>query len=326
MLRSTCSCERVDFGCSGPGSACGARPAPGDRRRRRRSGRRGRGARREGPARSLPVADPPPHVRRALRRLPPPGPDRHLRDLLEPRGDAGRLGARARRRGLDLSELSRVGDRAAARHAGVHGALVVARAPRGLVEPGRLQRGVDLRADRDARPARRGPRVGKEAARRLDRRDRVLRRRRDVGGRVPRGRELRGGDAGAAHPLLQQQLLGDLDAAAGADACGDARRQGRRLRHARPSRRRRRRARGVRGDARGGRARSLGRRPDVHRSGHVPHRTARDGGRPERVHRPRARRGGEAARVRRPLRRATCAGSACSTTRRRRRSRRGRHS
>ena len=32
----------------------------------------------------------PAHLRRALGRLPPPGPDRHLRDLLEPRGDAGR--------------------------------------------------------------------------------------------------------------------------------------------------------------------------------------------------------------------------------------------
>ena len=36
------------------------------------------------------------HLRRALGRLPPPGPDRHVRDLLEPRGDAGRLGVRAR--------------------------------------------------------------------------------------------------------------------------------------------------------------------------------------------------------------------------------------
>ena len=46
----------------------------------------------------------------------------------------------------------------------------------------------------------------------------------------------------------------------------------------------------------------------------APHATADD---PKRVHRPRARRGGEAARVRRPLRAPTCAGSACSTTRRR---------
>jgi pyruvate dehydrogenase E1 component alpha subunit len=41
---------------------------------------------------------------------------------------------------------------------------------------------------------------------------------------------------------------------------------------------------------------------DVHRSGQLPGRAARDGGRPEGVHRPRARRGGEEARVRRALR------------------------
>ena len=44
-------------------------------------------------------------------------------------------------------------------------------------------------------------------------RDRLLRRRRDLRGRVPRGRELRRRDAGAARPLLQQQPVGDLDAA-----------------------------------------------------------------------------------------------------------------
>ena len=272
-------------------------------------------------ARPLPLADPAPHVRRALGRLPPAGAHRHVRDLLEPRGDAGGLGARARRRGLDLPELPRVGDRAAARDAGGDRAVVVARPSGRLVEPGRLQRRVDLRADRDARAARRGARVGEEAARRVDRRDRVLRRRRDVRGRVPRGRELRGGHAGAAHPLLQQQPVGDLDAAVRADARGDARRQGRRLRDARRSRRRRRRARRLRGDARGGRACALRRRPDVHRGGDVPCRAARDGGRPEGVHRPRARRGGEAARVRRPLRALPASGSACSTTRPRRRSR-----
>ena len=47
---------------------------------------------------------------------------------------------------------------------------------------------------------------------------RLLRRRRDLRGRVPRGRELRRRDAGAARPVLQQQRLGDLDAARRADA------------------------------------------------------------------------------------------------------------
>ena len=96
----------------------------------------------------------------------------------------------------------------------------------------------------------------------------------------------------AARPLLQQQPVGDLDAALRADARRDARRQGGRLRHAGRARRRRRRARRLRGDARGGRARAGRRRADVHRGGHVPRRAARDRRRPERVHRPRARRGG----------------------------------
>ena len=177
----------------GEGRSGRARAAARDRR-----GPRGRRARRAGAARPLPLDGAAAHVRRALGRLPPPGPDRDVRDLLEPRGDAGRLGARARRRGLDLPELPRVGDRAAARDSRRDRPALVARPSRRLVEPGRVQRRVDLRADRDARAARRRARVGQEAEGRATRRDRVLRRRRDERGRVPRGRELRRGDAGAA--------------------------------------------------------------------------------------------------------------------------------
>ena len=96
--------------------------------------------------------------------------------------------------------------------------------------------------------------------------------------------------------------LGDLDAALGADARGDARRQGGRLRDPGRARRRRRRARRLRGDARGGRAGAGRRRADLHRGRHVPRRAACDRRRPERVHRPRARRGGARERVPRPLR------------------------
>ena len=162
--------------------------------------------------------DPAPHVRRALGRLPLAGPDRDVRDLLEPRGDAGRLGARARRRGLDLPELPRVGDRAAPRHAAEHRPALVARPPRRLVEPGGVPGRVYLRADRDARLARGRPRLGREAEGQLHRRDRLLRRRRHERRLLPRGRQPRGGDAGAADPLLQQQPVGDLDAARGPDA------------------------------------------------------------------------------------------------------------
>ena len=103
--------------------------------------------------------------------------------------------------------------------------------PSGLVEPCRLQPRLDLRPDRDARAARGRPRLGEEAARRKDGRNRVLRRRRDVRGRVPRGRELRRRVPNPHDPLLQQQPVGDLDAAVRADRGADARRQGGRLRH-----------------------------------------------------------------------------------------------
>ena len=90
-------------------------------------------------------------VRRAIRDLPPPGPHRHLRDLLESRGDAGRLGL-ALEAGLGLPELSRLGDRSPARHARVDRSLVVARPSGWLVESGGLQRRLDLRPHRDAIP------------------------------------------------------------------------------------------------------------------------------------------------------------------------------
>ena len=127
----------------------------------------------------------------------------------------------------DLPELPRVRDWAPARDAGLDRPLVVARPSRRMVEPARLQRRLDLRPDRDPRPARGGPGLGEEAPRRAGGCDRALRRRRDVRGLVPRGRELRRRDEGAGDPLLQQQPVGDLDAALGADGRGDAGRQGR---------------------------------------------------------------------------------------------------
>ena len=75
------------------------------------------------------------------------------------------------------------------------GAVVVARPSGRLVESGRVQHRVDLRPDRDPRAARRRARLGEEAARRRGDRDRLLRGRRHLRGRVPRGRELRGRDA-----------------------------------------------------------------------------------------------------------------------------------
>ena len=99
-----------------------------------------------------PVPQPraPANVRRAVGRVSPPGADRHVRDLLEPRGAAGRSRVCARGSRLDLPGIPRVGDRALARDAGFDRAVVVARASGRLVEPDGLQRRVDLRADRDA--------------------------------------------------------------------------------------------------------------------------------------------------------------------------------
>ena len=243
------------------------------------SRRRGRGTYRPRPDRALPRDGAPADVRRALGRLPPPGPHRHLRDLLESRGHAGRLRLRARGRRLDLPELPRVGDRAAARDAGGDHPLLVARPSRRLVESRRLQRRLDLRPDRHARPARGGARLGEEAEGRERLRDRVLRRRSDLGGSLPRGRQLRGRPARAADPLLQQQPVGDLDAGLRADRRRLARGQGDRLRDAGRARGRAGRPRRLRGDARRGRARAGRRGAVVHRGGFLPGGAARDRGR-----------------------------------------------
>ena len=173
--------------------------------------------------------------------------------------------------------------------------------PAGWWNP-RVQRRLDLRPDRDAGPARGRVRVGLRAQGRGPGRARLLRRRGDLGGRVPRGADLRRRDEGAGRPLLQQQPVGDLDAALRADGRADARGQGDRLRHPRGPRRRRGRARGLRGDARRGGAGASGRRADVHRGGDV--RVRRRTRRPTtpRSTSTRAGRGGARERVRRALR------------------------
>ena len=182
----------IDSATREPGACRRARPAPRHRRRRVDPGRRGRGSRRRTSSLEL-------YRQLVLMRT------YDERSVVYHR--QGRIGtyaifwnheamqvgavARARRRRLDLPELPRVGDRPPARHAGAHGAVVVARPSGRLVEPGRLQRRLDLRPDRYPRAARRRARLGQEAARRASVRDRLLRRRRDLRGRVPRGRELR---------------------------------------------------------------------------------------------------------------------------------------
>ena len=115
---------------------------------------------------------------------------------------------------------------------------------------------------------------------------RVLRRRRDERRRVPRRREPRRSDRCAGRVRLQQQPVGDLDAALGPDARRVARRQGGRLRHP-----------GVRVDGLDvlavyeatrdavERARA-GDGPTLHRGRALPRGAARDRRRSSRLHRP----------------------------------------
>ncbi len=296
--------RRVDSPAHGPGASGRARPPARDRRRRRRPGRRGRGALRAGPARAPPLARPAAHLRRALGRLPPPGPDRHLRDLLEPRGDAGR--ARCTRSSATTGSSRATASRRSACCAGCRPSTILSwwrGHPAGWWNPADWNVASICVPIATHVPHAAGLAWGKKLRGERDLRDRVLRRRRHLRGRLPRGRELRRRDARAARPLLQQQPVGDLDAALGADGRRDARRQGGRLRDPRAcastaatcSRSTRRRARPST------RARA-GEGPTMIEARHLPRGAARDGRRPERVHRPRARRGGEAARVRRPLR------------------------
>ena len=90
--------------------------------------------------------------------------------------------------------------------------------------------------------------------------------------------------------LLQQQPVGDLDAAQCANRCPHARRQGDRLRDAGAPGRRRRRPRRVRGDQGGRRPRQGGRGAHVHRSRDLPGRPPRDRRRSVALHRRGARR------------------------------------
>ena len=203
---------------------------------------------------------------------------------------------------LDLPELPRVGDRAAARDAAVDDALLVARASGGLVES------ADYNVASICVPiATHVPHaVGLAWGKRLQGERRVAIAYFGDGatseGAFHEGANFAGVMRAPADPLLQQQPVGDLDAALGADRRADAGRQGDRLRDAGRPGRRRRRARRVRGDAGGGRAGARRRRADVHRGGDVPRGAARDRRRSVGLHRPRARRGGEAERVRRALR------------------------
>ena len=148
-----------------------------------------------------------------------------------------------------------------------------------------------------------------------DVRDRLLRRRRDLRGRVPRGRELRRRHARAARSSSATTTTG---------------RSRRRSRRRRGPRRSRDKAAGygmpgVRVDGGDVLAVFEATREAVERARAgdgptfieavtyraAPHATADD---PKRLHRPRARRGGEAATSASAATRATCAGSASSTT------------
>jgi pyruvate dehydrogenase E1 component alpha subunit len=131
---------------------------------------------------------------------------------LEPRGDAGRLGLRTLRRRLDLPSYreSAIGCCAGCRprRSSPGGAAI---RPAGGTRRTTTSRRSASRSARTSRTRR--ARLGEEAEGRERLRDRLLRGRGDLRGRFPRGRQLRRRHARAAHPLLQQQPVGDLDAA-----------------------------------------------------------------------------------------------------------------
>ena len=227
---------------------------------------------------------------------------------------AGAAHALERRR-LDLPELPRVGDRPPARHAGRDGPLVVAR-PSRRAGGTRATTTSPRSASRSRRTSRTRP--GSPGGRSCAASRRVALAFFGDGatseGAFHEGANFAAVMQAPLDPLLQQQRLGDLDAALGADA--------------RPRRSpTRRRATGcpayawtgptcspsTRRRARRSSARARGDGPDVHRGGDVPRRAARHRRRPERVHRRRAGRGGARSRSASAASRATSAGSASST-------------
>ena len=157
---------------------------------------------------------PPADVRRALGRLPPAGPDRHVRDLLEPRGDAGR--DRCSRSRIATGSSRRTASRRSASCAGCP-SRPCSRGGGGIRRAGGTPPSTTSRRSACRSRPRSRTRSGFAWGSALKGEDRValdaLRRRRDLGGRVPRGRDVRRRDEGARRPLLQQQPVGDLDSA-----------------------------------------------------------------------------------------------------------------
>ena len=277
----------------------------GDSRARRRSRR----AHRPRSRRALPRARPPAHLRRALGRLPQPGPHRHLRDLLEPRGDAGRLGlrARGRRTGSSRATASRrsgscagcpprrcsPGGAAIPRAGGTPPTTTSRRSacrsgPTCRTRPG-LAWGKRLRGEKACAIAYFGDGATSEGAFHEGANFAAVM-------RAPLVLFCNNNGWAISTPVEAQTRAETLaDKAVGYGMPGlrvDGLRRPRRLR----------------GDARGGRARARRRRADLHRGGDLPRRAARDRRRPEGLHRPRARRGGDARTSASAATRAICGG------------------
>ena len=110
---------------------------------------------------------------------------------------------------------------------------------------------------------------------------RLLRRRRQLRGRLPRGVQPGRGASGAGDLHVLQQPVRHLDARLAPDRGGVDRRPRPGLRHRRRAGRRQRRARRVRGHPSGQGSGSGRRGADADRGDHLPPRRAHDGGRPE---------------------------------------------
>ena len=270
-----------------------------------------------GPARPLPLDGAPAHLRRAFGGLPSPGADRDLRDLLGPRGDPGRRVPRARREDWIFpsyreSAIGLLRGIAPATILLVAGIRRAGGTPRTTTSPRSASR------SRPRCRMRPGSAWGNDGARRdrLSRAD-LLRRQRDLRGRVPRGANLaavmraplvllcNNNQWAISTPLSAQtraEALVDKAVGYGIPGCAST------ARTCSPSTRRREAV-----------ARARAGEADVHRGRHVPLRSARDGRRSS-VHRsPKV----EEARASECLGRyeGICAGQAYSTRQSSRRSR-----
>ena len=231
-------------------------------------------------------------MRRALLLAAAPGP---AGDLLAGQRRGGRrrglgLGPGPRAR-LDRAPVPRAARDDALRLPAGPGHAVLHGQPGGQQDGRRRQRAAVSDLAGRADPACRRPGVGAAPAGPRCGGRHLLRRRRVVGGRCPRGDEPRRRAPGPGRLRAEEQRLGHLHPRAQADRHGELRRPRRRLRHGRRARRRQRPLRDARRLLAGGRAGAGGGGTDADRGPHLPHGPAQHLRRSDALRRPRRARG-----------------------------------